>query len=42
MSVTIIVGGPNREDGRSKVAAHLALADQPVLASRAGADLNGD
>lgn len=38
MSVTVIVGGPSREDARSKVAAYLALADQPVLASRAGAD----
>lgn len=38
MSVTVIVGGPSREDARSKVAAYLALADQPVLASRAGAN----
>ena len=42
MSVTIIVGGPSREDARSKVAAYLALADQPVLASRAGAGINAD
>ncbi|MFN8470614.1 MAG: adenylosuccinate synthetase [Anaerolineae bacterium] len=38
MSVTVIVGGPRGEDARSKVAAYLALADQPVLASRAGAN----
>ncbi len=42
MSVTIIVGGPSRDDARSKVAAYLALADQPVLAGRAGGDGSAD